>query len=237
MNFAVETRYAESNPFRKIDKPQARESKHPFESWDEVYRVAAALERSVEKALVIFVCATGLRPQEWRALQWRDIAPAARVLRINRTVQNGRVAEAGKTDEALRAVELIDRALDALDLLPRQLRREQLVFPSRAGGMIDTHSWSRQGKRPGAWTRALVAAGVEYREPRQMRHSFATLALVEGATIEWIAKQMGHKEITTTLRHYHRWLPSDRRNLDTLNRAYAQTVGQNPDIRAGDASE
>ena len=42
-----------------------------------------------------------------------------------------------------------------------------------------------------------------------MRHTFATLPLADGASIEWIAKQMGHEDIATTLRHYQKWLPRD----------------------------
>jgi integrase len=139
-NFAVETGYAHENPFRKIDKPRATESKQPFETWDEVFAVAAALPRATEAALVLFACATGLRPQEWRALQWRDIDRPTGVLRVNRTVQDEKIAEANaKTPGALRAVELTDLALEALDSLPTQLRRDQLVFPGKRGGVLDTH--------------------------------------------------------------------------------------------------
>ncbi|MEX2103321.1 MAG: site-specific integrase, partial [Gaiellaceae bacterium] len=138
-----------------------------------------------------------------------------------------------KTPGALRAVELTDLALDALDILPTPLRREQLVFPGRRAAVLDIHAWSRRGKRPGPWTQALEDAELAYREPRQMRHTFATLALVDGASIEWISKQMGHEDIATTLRHYHKWLPSDKRNITTLNAAHAARTG----LKAASAAE
>jgi integrase len=157
-----------------------------------------------------------------RALEWRDVDRAAGVLRVNRTVQAEKIAEANaKTQGALRAVELTDLALEALDSLPTPLRRDQLIFPGKRGGILDVHAWSRGGDRPGPWTKALAAAGLDYREPRQTRHSFATLALADGARIEWISKQMGQEDIATTLRHYHKWLPSDRRNVTALNTAHA----------------
>jgi integrase len=229
-NFAVETQYADQNPFRKIDKPQATESKRPLETWDEVFALADAFKNPRHRALVLFACATGLRPQEWRALEWRDIDRAAGVVRVNRTLQDGKVVEAvAKTEGAFRAVELTNVALEALDLLPTPLHRDQLVFPGARGGILDTHAWSRQGKRPGPWTLALAAAGLDYREPRQMRHTFATLALADGASIEWISKTMGHEDIATTLRHYHKWLKSDRRNVSALNAAYAGRTGLKAD--------
>jgi integrase len=54
-----------------------------------------------------------------------------------------------------------------------------------------------------------------------MRHTYGTLALADRASLEWISKQMGHKDIATTLRHYHKWLPSDRRNVTAPNTAHA----------------
>jgi integrase len=237
-NFAIEADYAHDNPFRKIDKPQATEAKHPLESWEEVFAVADALPRLEERAAVLFACATGLRPQEWRALEWRDIDRSAGVLRVNRTLQNGKVAEANaKTPGALRAVELFDVALEALDLLPTPIKRDTLVIPGRRGGVLDLHAWSRQGDRPGPWTSALARAGLAYREPRQMRHTFATLTLADGASIEWVSKQMGHKDIATTLRHYHKWLPSDRRNVSILNAARAGKSGPKVDTPLREASE
>jgi integrase len=236
ITFAVQTGYAESNAFKQIEKPRPSENKHPFESWDDVHAVAGALRRSVEQALVVFTCATGLRPQEWRALEWRDVDLAAGVLRVNRAVQGGKIIEAeAKTPGALRAVELVDLALEALGALPTPLRREQLVFPGARGGILDVHAWSRQGARPGPWTLALDAADLSYREPPQMRHTFATLALVDGASIEWIAKQMGHEDVSTTLRHYHKWLPSDRRNVNALNEAHAARTGLKPDAAVQEA--
>lgn len=68
-----------------------------------------------------------------------------------------------------------------------------------------------------------------------MRHTFATLALADGASIEWIAKQMGHEDIATTLRHYHKWLPSDRRNVTALNVAHAARTGLKADAAAQEA--
>jgi integrase len=50
------------------------------------------------------------------------------------------------------------------------------------------------------------------------RHSFATLALAAGVPIEWIAKQLGHRDTRVTLRHYARWLPvTDERWLGALD--------------------
>jgi hypothetical protein len=41
---------------------------------------------------------------------------------------------------------------------------------------------------------------------------------------------MGHRDIATTLRHYHKWLPSDRRNVDILNERHRQGTGPKADL-------
>ncbi len=119
-------------------------------------------------------------------------------------------------------------ALDSLACLPQPLRRDQLIFPGRDGGLFDTNSWRRK-----TWRKALAAAGVDYREPYAMRDTFATLCLADGAPLEWISRQMGHTDIDTTRRHYARWLPeTDYRIVDALNAARAQ-AGHKTDTQLG----
>src|SRR5205823_11270221 len=65
---------------------------------------------------------------------------------------------------------------------------------------------------------ALDGAELERRPLYQMRHTYATLALAAGARIEWVSRQMGHRDIRTTLRFYARFVPEvDARNLAALD--------------------
>jgi integrase len=57
-------------------------------------------------AMVIFAAATGLRPAEWLALEWRDIDLEARVVYLHRSFMKGRL-KCPKT-EASRAVPVAD---------------------------------------------------------------------------------------------------------------------------------
>ena len=43
------------------------------------------------------------------------------------------------------------------------------------------------------WEPALRKAGLAYREMKQTRHIFATMALSSGANPLWIAKVLGHR--------------------------------------------
>lgn len=183
----------------------------PFESWEQVEAVAASA--GVFGPLITFACATAMRPQEWQALRWIDLDFPNRRCRIARTVQDGKIAPTGKTDRSLRTVVLQRRALDALSSLPRPLDGNQLVFPSRQGGIINLSNFRKRTWRP-----ALEGAGLDYRPLYECRHTFATLALAAGVPLEWISKQLGHADTRITLRHYARFLPAvDARALDALD--------------------
>jgi integrase len=59
------------------------------------------------------------------------------------------------------------------------------------------------------WQPALKRAGVRYRNPYQTRHTFASMALMAGESVQWVAAQMGHTDWTFTARTYTRYIPDD----------------------------
>ena len=68
------------------------------------------------------------------------------------------------------------------------------------------------------WYPGLERAGFERRPLYQMRHTFATLALVAGMPIDFVSRQLGHTDIRTTLRFYARYIPAlEERHLAMLN--------------------
>ena len=149
----------------------------PFQSWEEVDAVAAEAGRF--GALVRFACATGLRPQEWQALQWRDLDHLGRTVRIERAVQDGRIAASGKTDGSLRTVVLQQRALDALGSLPRPIDGQAPVFPSPDGASSTCRTSAAASGSP-PWTlrgstavRSMRCGIASPRSPSQRAHPWS----------------------------------------------------------------
>lgn len=211
LRFAVRRRLLYENPTDDVEiaSPRARPVR-PFESWAEIHRVAEFA--TTYGPLIRFACATGLRPQEWMALEWQHIDPQRGELRVEQTIRSGKIAEETKTEESRRVVKLQREALDALAELPRPVRGG-LIFPSPNG-----KPWNLSNFRRRIWKPALEAAGVEYRAVDQTRHTFATLALAAGAELAWVSRQLGHTKLQTTLKHYARWLPeTEERNLAALD--------------------
>jgi integrase len=214
LNAGVTWDYLRVNPARPaaVKSPPSRTPEiTPFESWDEVFAVAREARRYAP--LIIFACATGLRPEEWSALQWRDLDRRTRRCAIRRTYAHGEVRSEGKREASLRTVLLADLARNALDELPEPLRSTQLVFAAKNGGHINLSNWRRR-----VWYPALARAELERRPLYQMRHTFATLALAAGMPIDFVSRQLGHTDIRTTLRFYARYIPAlEERHLAMLN--------------------
>ena len=168
-------------------------------------------------AMVRFACATGLRPQEWQALEWKHIEFSQRELRVEQTVRDGKVEQTAKTDGSLRTVWLSKRALDALRELSRPLNGG-LIFAAPGGGVVNLSNFRKR-----VWKKALMDAKVEYRAIDNTRHTYATLMLATGAPIEWISEQLGHAKIQTTLTHYARWTNRGHARIHALIDDYVET--------------
>jgi integrase len=146
--------------------------------------------------LPIFAAATGLRPEEWQALERRDVDRRAGMLTVRQTVSDGQLVELGKTSRSRRQVPLSPRAVAALDALPPRLDTP-LVFPSPTGGLLNTNNFRNR-----AWAPAIEAGGVAL--PARMydlRSTFASNALAAGVSVFELARIMG-SSVSMIERHY-----------------------------------
>ena len=98
-----------------------------------------------------------------------------------------------------------------LDALVRGTRPSEYVFPSRMGHPLEPPTIARQ------FQAILRRAGLAKFRLYDLRHTFATHLLAEGAPITYVAAQLVHAKPTTTLAFYAHWLPrGDKAYIDRL---------------------
>jgi integrase len=184
LRYGVRCRYIDENPAALIPNPAPKHSEMKIFSWAEIEAVAAELPAHY-RAIPVFGAGTGLRPEEWIALERRDIDRDRRVVNVQRVYTNGHVREHPKTNRSRRRVPLRRRVLDALDMTPARVDTP-LVFPGPRGGYLDLHNL-----RARHWKAALRAAGLEYRRPYDLRHTYATFSIAAGVSLFALARRMG----------------------------------------------
>ena len=176
-------RYIDRNPAVEAGpNPQPRADEvWPF-TRPEIDQIAAELDHQ-DAAIVIFAAETGLRTNEWTALERRDIDRLNPAVAVARRYSEGVATPYPKT--ARRRVPLTPRAIDALDMVPARLDTP-VLFPGDKGGPINLNNWRNR-----TWYAALDAAGIGKRGPYHLRHTFATEALAAGVSIFQLSRLMG----------------------------------------------
>jgi integrase len=182
---AVRWRYTSRNPAADAGRnPQPRlDELRPF-TREQVDALARELG-PVYGPLIVFAAETGLRTNEWTALERRDVDRQGRAVTVQRRYADGVETPYPKTERSRRRVPLTARALAAVETLPPRLDTP-LLFPAPRGGHIGLDTW-----RTREWYPALDAAGLERRGPYTLRHSFATEALAAGVSTFELARVMG----------------------------------------------
>lgn len=189
LNYAVAAGYLTDNVARKVPNPEPKRREVEFFSTPaEVDAVADELEAAY-RAIPIVGAETGLRPEEWIALERRDVEidreRGVGVLHVRRVYTDGQVKPYGKQNGSLRTVGLTRRAVAAIDAMPRRIDT-QLLLPGARGGHLDLHAF-----REKKWNPAVKAAGFQGQTPYSLRHTYAAWAIAARIPTFSIAQRMG----------------------------------------------
>jgi integrase len=226
-SYALETGKIKTDPTAMIKnrKPTPRRA-DPL-GLDEVDKLVGFLRESRRDEIgnyIEFAIWTGLRPEEQIELKWEDIDFRHATMRIERAFALGKVKDT-KTG-GVRDVELNQMALSALQRQKAStFLAGQYVFVTPTGERYQTHKVIAEK----SWKWALKRLGMRYRNFYQCRHTYATLNLMAGANIAWIAKQLGNSPEVCS-RVYAKWIDGADRSRE--NNKLAQFLAQSRDADA-----
>jgi integrase len=185
LHYAVRVKLVDENVAVLVPNPEPKRREVPtFEAVAELEAIGDELEARYQP-IPVLVGLTGLRPEEWLAVERKDVDKRAGVLYVRRVYTDGQIKLYGKQERSLRAVPLPLRAAQALETLPARLDTSPL-FPGDKGGHLSLHEWRRD-----VWTPALKAAGLAHRGPYALRHTYASFAIAAGVSLFELARFMG----------------------------------------------
>jgi integrase len=207
------------NPADLVELPKMTRKEMRHLSQEEAARFQKALTGTPYRSVFIFALVTGTRPEEYTALQWKDVdlkrgtATIQRVLIRHRKGGGWYFAEP-KTGKSRRTIPLpasMVRDLTEHRRLQNEARLEagqhwennDLVFCTEAGTPLSMHNLTQRHFKP-----ALKRAGLsEEIRLYDLRHSCASLLLAAGENPKVVSERLGHASITLTLDTYSHVLP------------------------------
>ena len=222
MNAAVEDGIIESNPASKVGR---------FAKSEKPARQASAMTRAESESFLVAVrevCAewyiffltalrSGMRKGELIALKWGDIQfgdsdeDPNRYILVQRNYSYGRFTspkskKSRRVDlsKQLRAalLEIRDTRLLAVMMAGKTGIADDLVFPSQVGTIIKADHIVPRYMEP-----ALEKAGLRRFRFHDLRHTFGSLLIQDGASLAYVKEQMGHSSIQITVDTYGHLIP------------------------------
>ena len=85
----------------------------------------------------------------------------------------------------------------------------------------------------GVWRPALELAGLDYRAPYNLRHTFAYWTLRAGVPIATVAREMGHTTTEQTFKVYGGWCREMGADAAAMRSAWASGTIVEPDASRG----
>lgn len=221
----------EKNPMDKVTRPEPRKDEiknQEPESYttDEIIHIWNSLEKEPLKwrLYVRLLIDTGARRGEICGLQWKDVDFKENRITISGnlcyTKSKGVYLDTPKNGK-IRTID-VDPAVMAL---LQQHRREQLQ--NFLGPYVFTQEDYPDPMHPQSPTRYLKKFSAKYDvpdlHPHKLRHSFASIAITNGADIASVSEKLGHSDKSVTLRMYtHADQESIKKTSDIFRKAIKQ---------------
>ena len=212
---------------KKIKLPSIGEQKTEIYEPEELSAMLKCLKNEplMFQLLVHLAINTGCRRGELVALEWKDINFSTGVLTVSKSAYCVKGEHAGikpPKDSETRRITLADYIIEML----LQYKQEQDRLKQSLGTAWEGDDWifiqdtgciMYPTSPTEMFSDFLERNGLPHRTFHSLRHTSATMSLINGTDIKSVAARLGHSQIKTTNRYVHA--------IETTERKAAQTLG------------
>lgn len=199
-----------SNPATRVRRPRAEHHEAVSLNPEETSRLLTGAATLRYGVVLRFILGTGLRRGEALAVRWADVDLDRREVRIKGSLvrQEGQLTVvATKSVRSRRVISLSPAMVDLLHAQRAEQLRERLlvgdlwedngfVFATEFGQPVDPRNLLRTVRLAASKAR-LPEIGVH-----TLRHTYATIALVNGVPVHVVSRNLGHSSIVITVDTY-----------------------------------
>ena len=215
---AVKWKMINQNPCELCELPRMVKTEMMYFTPEETAKFLETAKDNKWFALFLLAIETGTRPEEYLALQWKDVDFDNKTLAVRRAVNlqkgGGFIFVEPKTSRSRRSIPISNTCILALkDHRRKQLEERMklgkdyqnldLVFASEIGSVYDIKNLRNRHFKP-----IRDKANLPKIRLYDLRHTTATLLLSAGENPKVVSERLGHASIVLTLDTYSHVLPT-----------------------------
>ncbi|MBU2534041.1 MAG: tyrosine-type recombinase/integrase [Alphaproteobacteria bacterium] len=212
-SYAVQEGYVEDNPTHGVERYPDRKNER-FLTLQEIKTVGAALaemrigrEDNPAFDIISLLILTGARKGEIEGLKWSEVDFDTRCLRLADS----------KTGQKI--IPLNSAAVETLTKLePKRQRKSDWVFPATKG---ENHFVGTQR----IWDQLRNQVGMPELRLHDLRHSFASVGVLQGKPLMLVGALLGHANASTTQRYAHLADDPIRKATEDIGQALGDALG------------
>lgn len=229
-NYGIDNAWLSVNPVKKIDKIPKNTKKIQFLTEEEIKLFLQYVHNfPIEKETALLVALyTGVRISELLAIHWSDIDFVNKTLHINKQVYRRKVSTP-KTKYSDRKIILHDIVLNKLLEYKNSL---SVLHPQVFRG--ENGYWDRAKFIDNYFKKAVEFIGKPDYSFHCLRHTYASFLIANDIPIKFVQEQLGHSDITTTMKIYGHIMPSIREKamqiFDKINK-YEQNMSKDANVK------
>ena len=227
--WAVEKKYLLSTPAEGLSVPKdSGESIGQMLSGPEVVDLLAALEGTRAWLATFLAVHTGMRPGEVLALSWDDVDLVRGTVYVHHTMHCNKDCSLQigpvKTKSSVRTIAIPPVVVEVVREVKKQMPEEfwfmakdmveghleyyyvptefRQVCARPDGGVLSHHAWGKEFRS------ISLRAGLRQIRLHDLRHTHASLLLLDGVPIHVVSRRLGHASVAITIKIYGHLLPS-----------------------------